>query len=79
MTVGVTDGDKGLEAGTLTGPGLLLDRHDLQNLILEGCAQVEIDDFKLLQKGTRMLHNLLKIGKFKMLLSNQEHMDDFIM
>ena len=60
MTIGVTDGNKGLEASTLTSSGLLLDRHDLQNLVLEGCAQVEIDDFKLLQRE-KMLHKLLKI------------------
>ena len=48
VTVWVTNGDKGLEAGTLTGSGLLLDGHDLKNLVLEGSSQVEIDDFKLL-------------------------------
>ena len=49
MTVVVADSDEGLETGALTGTGLLLDRHDLQNLILEGGAQVEVDDFELLQ------------------------------
>lgn len=33
VTVKVTDGHKGLEAGTLTGTGLLLDRHDLHDLV----------------------------------------------
>lgn len=47
VTVAVTDGDEGLEAGTLTGTGLFLDGHDLQNLILQGAAQEEVDDFAL--------------------------------
>jgi hypothetical protein len=47
VTVAVTDGDEGLEAGALTGTGLLLDGHDLQDLVLQGAAQEEIDDFAL--------------------------------
>ena len=50
VTVGVADGNKGLEAGALTGTGLLLNGHDLQNLIFEGSSQVEVNDFKLLKK-----------------------------
>ena len=34
----------------LTGTGLLLNGHDLQNLIFEGSSQVEVNDFKLLKK-----------------------------
>jgi len=48
VTVVVTDGDESLEPGPLTGAGLLLDGHDLQNLVLEGGAQEEVDDLKLL-------------------------------
>jgi hypothetical protein len=40
--------NKSLEASTLTSSGLLLDRHDFQNLILQGASKEEIDDFKLL-------------------------------
>jgi len=35
VAVVVTDGNKGLETCALTGTGLLLDGHNLQNLILE--------------------------------------------
>ena len=35
MTVAVTDGDKGLEPRALTGARLLLDGHNLQNLVLQ--------------------------------------------
>jgi hypothetical protein len=36
VTVVVTDNDDSLEAGTLTGLGLLLDRHDLHDLVGKG-------------------------------------------
>ena len=36
VAVVVADGDEGLEAGTLTSTGLLLDGHDLENLVLQG-------------------------------------------
>ena len=35
----IPDGDKCLKPGPLTSTGLLPCRHDLQNLILEGCTQ----------------------------------------
>lgn len=38
-----------LEPCALTGSGLLLHRHNLQNLIFQ-CRQEEIDDFKFLSK-----------------------------
>lgn len=47
VTVKVTNGDKGLESGTLTGTGLLLDRHDLHDLVLE-LGEEEVDDLVLL-------------------------------
>lgn len=37
-----------LEPGALTGSGLLLDRHDLEHLILERRPQEEVDDLSLL-------------------------------
>ena len=49
VAVVVTDGDEGLEPGALTGPGLLLDRHDLENLVLEGWAQEQVNDLVLLK------------------------------
>ena len=38
VTGSVTDSDVALEAGALTGRCLLLDRHDLHDLVLEGRA-----------------------------------------
>ena len=40
--------DKSLESCPLTGPGLLLDGHDLENLVLEGWAQEQVNDLVLL-------------------------------
>lgn len=59
VAVGVADGNKGLEASTLTGTGLLLHGHDLQNLIGEGSAQKVVNDFGLLD-GQRKSVNLLE-------------------
>lgn len=39
-----------LEPGALTSPGLLLDRHDLEHLILQTRTQEEVDDLRLLQE-----------------------------
>jgi len=47
VTLGVTDDDDGLEAGTLTGTGLLLDGLDLHDLVLE-LGKEEVDDLVLL-------------------------------
>lgn len=47
VALGVTDDNNGLEAGTLTGTGLLLDGLDLHDLILE-LGQEEVDDLVLL-------------------------------
>ena len=43
----VTDDDDGLEAGTLTGTGLLLDGLDLHDLVLE-LGEEEVDNLVLL-------------------------------
>ena len=40
--------DESLESGPLTGSGLLLDGHDLENLVLEGWAQEQVNDLVLL-------------------------------
>jgi hypothetical protein len=50
MSIVVADGNEGLEAGALTGARLLLDGHDLQDLVLESGAQEEVNDFELLKK-----------------------------
>ena len=50
VAVRVADGDEGLEASALTGAGLLLDRHDLQHLVLKSGTQIKVDDLELLQK-----------------------------
>merc|ERR1719394_2309399 len=44
VTVVVADGHESLEPGPLTGAGLLLDGHDLQNLVLQLRAQESLDD-----------------------------------
>merc|ERR1719219_977146 len=47
VTVTVSDSHEGLETGTLTGAGLLLDRHDLQDLVLQG-GEKHVDDLMFL-------------------------------
>jgi len=45
----VTDSNESLEAGTLSSSGLLLDRHDLHDFVLEGAFRDEVvDDLVLL-------------------------------
>ena len=51
VAVVVTDRHKGLEPGSLSGPGLLLDRHDLENLILQGRSKEQVNDLMLLGKN----------------------------
>jgi len=45
---GVSNGNKGLESGALTGRRLLLDGHDLHDLVLELVLQEVINDFGFL-------------------------------
>lgn len=47
VAVGVTNDNESLKAGTLTGTGLLLDGHDLHDLILQGRQEV-VDNLVLL-------------------------------
>ena len=49
VAVVVPDGDEGLEAGALTGAGLLLHGHDLEHVVLEGGPEEEVDDLELLK------------------------------
>lgn len=39
-----------LEPGALTGPGLFLDRHDLEHLVLQTSPQEEVNDLRLLHR-----------------------------
>jgi len=49
VAVAITDSDEGLEASALTGGGLLLDRDNLHDLVLEGVLREEgLNDFRLL-------------------------------
>merc|ERR1719431_2115405 len=50
MTVVVTNGNKGLEPSPLSSTGLLLYRHDLQHLVLEGGSNEHVDDLVLLNR-----------------------------
>ena len=45
---GISDGHEGLETGTLTGRGLLLDGHDLHDLILELVLEEVVNDLGFL-------------------------------
>ena len=58
MAVVVANDDEGLEAGTLTSPGLLLDRHDLHDLVLKARAEL-VHDLMLLD-GQRVEVDLLQ-------------------
>lgn len=60
VTVKVTDRDERLETRTLTGAGLLLDGHDLHDLILE-LGEEEVHDLELLdgeREEVDLLHGL---------------------
>ena len=48
VAVVIADRHEGLEPGSLSSPGLLLDRHDLENLVLQGRSKEEVDDLMLL-------------------------------
>ena len=50
VAVVVADGHEGLEPSSLSSPGLLLDRHDLENLILQGRSKEEVNDLVLLDR-----------------------------
>ncbi len=65
VTVEVTDGDEGLETGSLTGSGLLLDREDLHDLFLKVGEEL-IDNFGLLD-GEGVEEDLLDGGDLSLL------------
>merc|ERR1719445_2881509 len=55
----VSNGDKSLESGSLTSSGLLLDRHDLQNLVLQSRSNKGVNDLVLFD-GKRVEVDLLQ-------------------
>jgi hypothetical protein len=60
MAIKVTDGNEGLETRALTGTGLLLNGHDLHDLIFE-LREEEVDDLVLLdgeREKVDFLHGL---------------------
>jgi len=55
VAVTVADHNEGLEPGSLTGPGLFLDRRDLHDLVLEGGTHEGVNDLVLLDgKGVEV-------------------------
>ena len=63
---GISNGHKGLEAGALTGGRLLLDGHDLHDLVLELVLQKVIDDLGFLD-GDGEEEDLLDAGDLSFL------------
>ena len=66
VSVGVTDGNERLEASALTSTGLLLDGHDLHDLILKAILEEVVNNLSLLD-GKREEENLLNGGNFPLL------------
>lgn len=73
VAVAVTDSDVAFEAGALTGGGLLLDGHDLHDLVLKGGAKKMVHDLVLLDgegeqedlldgSDLALLHQAAKLG-----------------
>ena len=50
-----------LESGSLAGTSLLLDRHDLQYLVLQGGAKEHINDLEFLKKFKFMLEKKIQL------------------
>merc|ERR1719483_891382 len=59
VAVVVADGHEGLEPSPLSSPGLLLDGHDLENLVLQGRSKEQVNDLVLLD-GEREEVDLLQ-------------------
>ena len=51
--------NESLKSGPLTGPGLLMDGHDLENLVLESGSNEHVDDLVLFD-GQRVQVDLLE-------------------
>jgi len=61
VAIVVPDGYKSLEPGALTSASLLLHRHDLEDLVLEGRPQEEVDDLKLLDRQREQVDLLQRL------------------
>lgn len=61
VTLGITDDDVGLEAGALTGAGLLLDGADLQNFVLQVVLGHEVVNDLVLLDGEAHEVDLLEL------------------
>ena len=62
MAVVVPNGNEGLETSPLSSAGLLLHRHDLQNIILQGRAEKEVDNLELLKSNkTKVRRNYRRV------------------
>jgi len=59
MSVAISNSDEGLETSALTGASLLLHGHDLEDLVLEGSLQEEVNNLRLLD-GERVQVDMLK-------------------
>lgn len=55
MSIAVPNGNKGLEACTLSCSGLFLHWHDFENLVFEGSPKEEVNDLMLL-KGKKQVY-----------------------
>merc|ERR1719342_1680855 len=79
VSIVVSNGNKSLEPGSLTGPCLLLDRHDLEDLVLESWSNELVDDLMLFD-GERVEIDLLQT--LNLLFLNQTsqpgHWDPFL-
>mmetsp|Transcript_14999 Transcript_14999/g.41739 ORF Transcript_14999/g.41739 Transcript_14999/m.41739 type:complete len:314 (-) Transcript_14999:40-981(-) len=71
VSVGITNCHKGLEASALTGRGLLLDRHDLHDLVLELVLEEIVDDLGFLD-GDGKQKDLLDGGNLSLLDQTSE-------
>jgi hypothetical protein len=80
MTVVVANGHESLKTSILTGTSLLLNRHDLEDLILEGGTEEQVDDLEFFA-GQREKIDLFKTFDLAILdeTSKLGHVDPFLL